>query len=290
MNFNKILLTLFLLIALMASFGCGGQTQGDSKTQAVNTKVENNKPLDETTVIRICKAVWSGSDEQLDKAYPLNDLPAVAALNTPMIDCVKVIKNDIRQMGIIEDFKAYDIEYEGNHGKADVVVTHSKGKSKVTFYFIRLNGEWVMNASNIKDGGPLKLSGYDNNAIRIEGTIAHTFADETIIALGIRSLTTKRYSAGWVDPLQAVLITDQGEFPICKVADAEGPTEPLGISSRIPSRIALPFGKVKGTPKALRLIGFNELDSRGLPTYIDRLQILTLNIDSVEITKSADNN
>ena len=290
MIIKKTLLALFLGIAVFSIAGCAGGEQSGEGTHLFDFMDEKDKDLDEATIRKLCAAMSpKADDKEKERAYPLQELPAAACLNTSMINGVANIMNEMRQGTNLEDIKVYDIQQDGNHGSANISCTNAGQTSMFRMNFLRINGKWCINFLGIKDGGPVKISGYDKAAVKIEGTIGHTFAGDTVIILDMQSLTNRSYSAGWVEPMQAVLITDQGEFPIRKVEDAIGPAPHTMISSHQPARLALPFAGAKGQPKQLRLIGFNALNSRGLPVNIGEAQVLTLNIDSIEIVKSADN-
>ncbi len=289
MDFKKAFLALFLVMAIFSTLGCAGTENGDAGPQASSLSAAKAKPLDEATALNICKTAHYGTDDkEREKAYPLKDLPAAAALQTSMIDGVALIKTSMLQTPKVDNIKVYNMEQDGNHAQVNVTITYNGQSEMQNLSFIRVNGEWCMNCSNIKDGGRLKLSGHDDSQLKMEARIAHTFNDEPIIIIDVQSLTSRIYAAGWTNPVQAVLITDQGEFTVKNFGDVTGPIGGIKISSQKPERLIFPFGDAKGTPLGIRLIGFNELNSRGLPANLDSSQILTLSIDSVEIIKSAD--
>ncbi len=289
MDFKKAFLALFLVMAIFSTLGCAGTENGDAGPQASSLSAAKAKPLDEATALKIFKTVFFDKDDkEKEKVFPLQDLPAGAAMKTSMFDGIAFTKNSWRQVPKLENIKVNDIKQDGNHGKANISFICDGQSAMHWYYFIRVNGEWRMNCSNIKDGGRLKLSGYDNSKLKMEATIAYTFDDDPVIMIDMQSLTSRNYMAGWVEPVKVVLLTDQGEFPIKNFEDITGPNGPIKISSQEPARLVFPFGGAKGTPLGIKLIGFNTLNGNGLPANVDASQVLTMSIDSIEIIKSAD--
>ena len=97
--------------------------------------------------------------------------------------------------------------------------------------------------------------------------------------MDVRSKTATRYNLGWSSPPTFILITDQGEFPAQSIPNILEVPKGVWTVGNDPFRIIAPFKGAKGTPKALRIIGFISLNSRGLPARNDISQEMTFYFD-----------
>lgn len=266
MNLKKSIAVGFAVTALFASFGCGGGGGTEGRTgspQAAST--QQKKPLDEATIKSLAKKMESSNIAERKEAILPENLPAYTFIKTPLKDESAVFFNQIAKF---ENLSVSNIQQEGDIASAKVsYIGADKKQHSEEWYFRRLEGKWYGDFNGgIQSAKHLQVSGIDGAALEAAANIGYTYENEPILALDVRSKTAAVYQLGrWGHP-SYILITDKGEFPLQNTARLSvNPSFACRITSAQPFRFYLPFKGATGTPKALRIVGFNELDSRGLP-------------------------
>ena len=275
MNLKKSIAIALTVTAVFASFGCGdsGKQSGSSSSASVSTL--QKKPLDEATIKNLGKKMASAKMEDRQEACPLDKLPLYAWLTTPL----KKPDIDLNQPPKCDNLSISNLQQEGDFASARVSYTGIDNKQiNETWYFRRLNGKWCVDGS-IKTAKSLKVSGFDPNQFEAAANLGFTHQNEPVLLLDIRSKTSTNYQAGgWSQP-SYVLVTDKGEFLLQNTTDfAIDPRTICLVTSAQPFRFILPFKGATGTPKALRITGFNELDSQRFAVGHDTDQVITFTL------------
>ncbi len=279
MNLKKSIVIAFAAMAVASPLAIGSAAApANPIDEAVSTPQE--APLTEAEIQRLFKLMTSKEIEARLEAAPIDKLPGYAIMRTPLWDtrdmCMDQYLNRRKpSRGLIIS----DLKPEGNWGTARVsyIDTDNKRYSQLLF-FRRLEGKWVVDPSSIKTTREMKISGFDAAKLEVAANLGYTYKNEPVLVIDMRSITATRFSAGWVSRAGFVLVTDEGEFPIQNTDYLDGPRGPIFISSDRPSRFCLPFKGATGTPRALRITGFNELDNIGLPARGGRDQEVTFTL------------
>lgn len=285
MKIRKVILALSLVMLAVLFGGCGDSKQNTTtkpeSAMQKNSDVSKQKEgdLDEKIVKKLI-SIWGSKDiAKRQSICPVSKLPVAKLLTTRLINGEKLIERNIQEPFEYKDIKVSNVRQNGNFGTAHVSFVDGTLHMSEESGFIKIDGKWYMNLSTITSVSKMNLSGYDKRMLDIDANIGYGFDKEYLIVMDVRAKTDKLYSAGWVEPITAVLITDKGEYPLQNFGNFFAPDSPLKISSKEPVRIALPFKGATGTPKALRLKGFNELDSRGLPANGDVAQVMNVSLN-----------
>ncbi len=274
MNFKKNIAIALAVMALFASFGCGNDGKHGGGGTSVGVSKQQNKPLDEATIKELSKKLTSPNMEDKKAACPIEKLPMNTFLKTSLRDETKYI-----QSGKLEILSVSNIKETGDFATANVSYIGLDNKQyNEKWYCRRIEGKWVSDIG-IKTAKSLKVSGYDEAALDVAANIGYTYDNEPILAFDVRSKTTTVYQlGGWSHP-SYVLVTDQGEFPLHNTEVISVPAAGIfRITSAQPFRFYLPFKGATGTPKALRITGFNELDEQGFAVGQDSNQVMTFTL------------
>ena len=279
MNLKKSIAIALTATALFASFGCGDTGKQSVSNPAQSVTTQQNKPLDEATIKEIIKKLESSNIEERKALFWFDKLPADTFLKTPLKDGNTVF--DLSQPLKHENLTVSNIKQEGDFAvvKASYIGADNQRHSEENC-FRRFDGKWYIDLPvGIKSANHLRVSGYDEAALEAAANIGYTYEDEPIIVLDVRSKTTAVYQVGgWSQP-SFVLITDKGEFPLQNTARCIMNLMEVGwINSAQPFRFMLPFKGAVGKPKAVRIIGFNELDNQNLPVDRDMKQVVTFTL------------
>lgn len=276
MNLKSSIAIALTIAAAFASFGCGdsGKQSGSSSSASVST--QQKKPLDEATIRGLAKKMASSKIEDRKEACPLEKLPYYSWTNTSL----QKSNIDLNQPAKCDNLSISDIKQEGDFASAQVSFTGMDNKPQSgKWYFKRLNGKWCINGS-IKTMKSLQVSGFDSSRLEAAVNLGYTYQNEPVLLLDVRSKTSVSYQVGgWSQP-SYILVTDKGEFSLQNTTDfAVDPLAILFVTSAQPSRFILPFKGAAGTPKSLRITGFNELDSQGFPVDHDYNQVVTFTLN-----------
>ena len=275
MNLKKSIAIALAATALFVSFGCGndGKQSGGNPSASVST--QQTKPLDEATIKEIRQKMTSSNIEDKKAVCPIEKLPLHIFLKTSLRDEAQFNMN---QSAKFENPSISNIKEEGDFATANVSYTGVDNKQfNEKWYFKRIDGKWVFNLG-IKTAKSLKVSGYDEAALEAAANIGYGYDNEPNLALDVRSKTTTVYQlGGWSHPTY-ILITDQGEFPVQNTDLFSAPAGVFRITSAQPFRFYLPFKGATGTPKAIRIVGFNELNSEGFAIGNDKNQVVTFTL------------
>lgn len=273
MNLKKSIAIALVATALFASFGCGndGKQSGGGPSASVST--QQNKPLDEATVKELGKKMASPNMEDKKVAVPFEKLPAYTFLKTPLSDEPTF---NFNPAGKFENPSISNIKQEGNFATANVSYIGVDNKPfNEKWHLRRIDGKWVYDPAGIKTAKSLKVSGFDEAVLEAAVNIGYDYSNEPNLAIDVRSKTTTVYQlGGWSHP-SYVLVTDQGEFPTQNTENYSAPSGVFQITSAQPFRFYLAFKGATGTPKALRITGFNELDEQGFAVGHDSSQVVT---------------
>lgn len=272
MNLKKEIIIALAATALFASFGCGGGGKQSASGTSAGVSTQQKKPLDEATIKEIGQKMTSPNIEDKKAVCPIEKLPLHIFLKTSLRDEATF---NMSQSFKFENPSVSNIKETGDFATANVSYTGVDNKQfNEKWYFKRIDGKWVYNLG-IKTAKSLKVSGYDEAALEAAANIGYGYDNEPNLALDVRSKTTTVYQlGGWSHPAY-ILITDQGEFPVQNTDLFSAPTGVFRITSAQPFRLYLPFRGATGTPKALRITGFNELDGRGFAVGHDSSQVVT---------------
>ncbi len=282
MNLRKSVAIAFAAIAAVSSFGCGSGGNSGSRSSSANqsaVSAPQKKPLDEAEIRALLKKLESSDIAERKEVVPMEKLAGYAMRKTALLDWSGMLNDYFNRKLKYNNLAVADIKQDGDWASARISYTGSDNKKyDEKSCFRRIDGKWVFDPGEIKEVRTLKVSGYDAAELEAAANLGYTYENEPLIVFDIRSRTATKYMAGWVTPAVFVLVTDKGEYPIQNVESFAGPTGPEPISSAQVSRFCLPFKGAKGTPKFLRITGFNELDSRGLPVGVDNAQVMTFTL------------
>ena len=283
MRIKKLGIIVLVVAVSFSMTGCSSSEQEDSpKVQVSSSQVVKNEKLDEANIRKLCEAMSPEGDmDTRRRAYPVKNLPGGALLTTALYDGAAEFQNNVDRGIKAENIKISNIQQDGNHATADISYTVNGQQVNEHTYFLKINGEWHFDLDDVKAAYRTKISGYDGAMVKMEANLGYTYNNDPIVVLDMQSKASKNYMAGWVEPMKVMLVTDKGEFPVKNTAKCYATTSPVKVTSVQPTRVFLPFAGASGTPKALRVIGFNELNNRGLPLNGDNAQTITLNIDSI---------
>ena len=284
MRLKKSIAAMFLGMALISVAGCSTTSQSGVNTQISSTAEVKIKPLDEATAKKPRELLDPSRDvkERLRVWLPEGS-PTTIFMATSLLDCDYKVKDGLIAGGKINNIQVANIAQEDNIAIVDVSYGVEGRQFSDRDFFAWYNGEWHLNALGLKDVYHINLSGYDDALLSMDANLGYGYGGSPAIVLDVKSKTGRGYSAGrWMLGLEAILITDTGEFPTSDFNNMYAPTSTTDIKSARASRFYFPFAGATGTPKALRLIGFNKLDDRGLPVNHDESQTITLNIDKMD--------
>ena len=272
MNLKKSIAIALTAVALFASFGCGGGGKQGASSTSAGVSTQQNKPLDEATIKELGKKMVSPNIEDKKAACPIEKLPLHTFLKTSLRDEATF---NMSQSFKFENPSVSNIKETGDFATANVSFTGVDNKQfNVKWHFRKIDGRWVYDLG-IKTAKSLKVSGYDEAALEAAANIGYDYNNEPNLVLDVRSKTTTVYQlGGWSHP-SFVLVTDQGEFPMQNTEMYSASAGVFRITSAQPFRFILPFKGATGTPKALRITGFNELDGRGFAVGHDSSQVVT---------------
>lgn len=274
---------MFLGMALISVAGCSNTSQSGGETQVSSTAEVKIKPLDEATVKKTRELLHPSKDvkERLKVWFP-EDSPSAIFMKTSLLDGNEKQKQNFMAGYLIDNIQVANIAQEGNLATADVSYTIEGRPKNWRDFYAWYNGEWHANIMGLKDVYHISLSGYDEASLIMDANLAYSYGGDPVIALDVQRKNAGGYSAGWTSSIKAVLITDTGEFPISGFNGFDSQLAVFKITSARPTRLYFAFAGATGKPKALRLIGLNKLDDRGLPVNHDESQTVTLNIDKME--------
>lgn len=274
MKIKKILAAVFITGALAASLGCGG---GGKPTESNSSVAVTQKQEDIEGIFRkIYKKATSSKNEERLEVYSKNSagfLFLKTALRDETQNTLNFCRNrDVKQA---ENIKISNVNRKGNYVAADVDYTMGGEAIHERDVIENVNGKWVVAYNQIVKNTPLAVACDDAGALEAAANLGETFDGDFVLLMDVRSKNMTTYSFGWVEPAKYVLVTDQGEFfaqSIPSVLDVPNGHWKIGTD---PFRLTVPFKNAKGTPQALRVIGFNELNSRGLPANNNTAQEMT---------------
>ncbi len=276
MNLKKSIAIALTVAAAFASFGCGGGGQQSGSSASVSS--QQVKPLDEATIKKLVKQLASSKLEDRKAAFPVEKLPMAAFLKTVLKDGDNTW-GDVSQPIIIDNLSVSNIKQSGDYASAQASFTVNNQQFNRPWIFRKLDGKWVFDFLGIKTSIPLKVSGYDSSQLEVAANFGYTYENDPVLLLDVRSKTAAVYKLGlWSQP-SYILVTDKGEFPVQDTATISIAQNTIfQISSAQPFRFCLPFKGATGKPKALRITGFNELDSRGFSVGHDDNQVVTFTL------------
>lgn len=279
MNLKKSIAIALAATALFASIGCGDSGKQNASNPAQNITSQPNKPLDEATIKEIVKKFESSNSEERKALAWFGKFPAEAFLKTSLKDGNTTF--DFSQPLKYDNLTVSNIKQEGDFAvvKCSYIGVDKQHHSEENC-FRRFDGKWYIDLNvGIKSANHLRVSGYDEAALEAAANIGYTYEDEPIIVLDVRSKTTAVYQVGgWSQP-SYVLVTEKGEFPLQNTARCIVNPMAVGrINSAQPFRFYLPFKGATGTPKAIRIVGFNELNSEGFAVGHDKNQVVTFTL------------
>lgn len=274
MNLKKTIAIGLSVAALFASFGCGGGGKQGSSSSSASVSTQQKKPLDEATIKNLTKKLTSSNMEEKKSVWP-NNLPGNSFLKTTLRDNNSAVF-DYNTPLKIDNLSISEIKQDGDFASTRVTyIGMDNRKINELWCFRRLDGKWKFDTMGIKTTKALQVSGYDETRLEVASNIGYTYDNSPVLVLDVRSKTATNYDlGGWNQP-SYVLITDKGEFPtqnagVFSISSGEFP-----ITSAQSIRLYLPFKGATGTPKALRITGFNELDGLGFPVNRNLEQVVT---------------
>lgn len=271
MNLKNTIAIGLSVAALFASFGCGGGKQNSTSSSA-SVSTQQKKPLDEATIKGLSKKMESSKIEDRKEAFPIEKLPHYSWLNTSL----KKPDFDLNQPVKFDNLSISAFNQEGDFASARVSYTSTDNKQQSeTWHFRRFNGKWCVDGG-IKTTKSLQVSGFDSSQLEVAANLGYTYQNEPVLLFDARSKTKTNYELGTWNQPSYILITDKGEFPLQNTTEfSTNPSAVYTVTSAQPSRFILPFKGATGTPKALRITGFNELDGRGVPANYNSEQVAT---------------
>ena len=278
MNLKKSIAIGLAATALFASFGCGDSGKQSGSGSPPSASMQQNKPLDEATIKALAKKLESPNMAEKKEAFPLEELPTHILIKTSLTD---ENSNVFSQPIKIDNLSLSDIKQNGEYASVQASFKDAANQQHNDLWiFRRLNGEWKFDPFGIKTAKPLKVSGYDGVRFETAANIGYTYENDPVLIFDIRAKTSTVYQlGGWSQP-SYVMVTDKGEFPPQNATTFLAPAANMvaQITSAQPFRLYLPFKGATGTPKALRITGFNELDSRGFAVDHDKNQVVTFTL------------
>ncbi len=281
MKCTKTIAIALAVAATFVPFDCeSSEKQGDS-VLPTSIGEQQAEPLDEATVKNLMKKMESSNIAKKKEACPWEKLPGYAMYKTPLLDRQTEEQNKcFNRTQKFNQLSVSEIKQTGNIASARISYTTTKNTLMTDLmHYVRINGKWCLDPIGVKTVKSLKISGYDDALLEVEGNLCYTYANEPFIALDVRSKTTTSYSIGWAHPASFTLITDAGEFPPQDAGIFSVPTGSAAVTSAKPKRLLLPFKGATGEPQALRIVGFNELSIKGLPLDHDSAQVMTFTLN-----------
>ncbi|MCR5177185.1 MAG: hypothetical protein K6C05_10125 [Anaerovibrio sp.] len=264
MILKKAIACFVMGILAFAVLGCGDMSQNDINKQP--------KAINEEIIKNII-GIWGGNDiEAKREICRIDRVPTGILVKTRLIDATD-IEGYLRQKHQLQDISVSQIRQDGDYAMAHISYTDGSAVINENLGFCYIDGQWCMGLNEIKSAANLDISCSDSN-IDVAANIGYSFDNNPVIILDLRSKTGQRYAAGWVEPVTAILVTDKGEFPARNFGIFISPERVIMISSQEAVRLTLPFKDAIGTPREIRLIGFNGLDSRGLPVSFDNEAVI----------------
>ena len=263
MNLQKSIAIGFAVTALFASFGCGGGNQSGSGS-STSISAQQKKSLDEAEIKRIMKKLESPDIKDKKEAYPIEKLPFGGLMKTPLKDDLPLFEFNSKTR--FDNLSITDLKQDGDFASAQLsFVNEDKKTINERFYFRKVDGKWCADFFPIKTAKPLKVSNYDETQLEAAANLGYTYKNEPVIIFDVRSKTATKYMVGRALAATFILITDTGEFPMQNTDILSAPQTFSYVSSEEASRFELPFKGATGTLKALRIVGFNKADNRGIP-------------------------
>lgn len=280
MNLKNTIVMGAATMALFVSFGCGGNGNPNASSPAQIVNVQQKKNIDEAIIKSLIKKLESSDIADKKEACPMEKLPGYAMLKTPLMDIqeksrVAFFNHTVKSSNL----SVSEIKQEEDFASARISFTTADNKLNTEILqFTRIDGKWCIDALRLKSVKHLKVSG-DDAQLEAAANLGYTYENEPIIVLDVRSKTTAVYQAGGWSVPSYILITEQGEFPLQNTAQVSmNPEWVYRITSAQTSRFTLPFKGATGTPKALRITGFNELNSEGFAVGHDKNQVVTFTL------------
>ncbi len=279
MNLKKTIIIGLAVMAVFSSFGCGDSGKQGSSSSSASVSTQQKKPLDEATIKALLKKMESSNIAEKKEACPVEKMAGYRLLKTPLMEPGVKIQDYYNQTFTFSNLSISEIKQDDDFASARLSYTTNDKKSyNGVYHFVRMNGKWCVDLTDIKIAKPLNISGYDTSQLDVATNIGYTYENDIIIAFAVRSKTTTNYTLGqWSQP-SYVLITDKGEFPAQNTEGISGPTGFFQITSAQPISLYIPFKAATGKPKALRIIGFNEMDSQGFPVGNNTAQVVTFTL------------
>jgi len=272
MDFKKAMLLSLFIISSLSSFGCGG---GDS----AGVSIKQEQEIDEAVIRRLAHQMESSNIEERKEACLLEKLPGFAIYKTPLFDEQPSFQDDFFSQPLsFNNLSITNIRRDGDSASAAFSYqTEQDEQITETYRFVRIDGRWSLDPLVISSSKPLKAVGEDDR-LEAAANLGFTHKDEPVIVLDVRSRTSTRYMVGWTEPASFTLITEDGEFPVQNADFFYAPGDSFAVSSAGPTRFTLPFRDATGAPRAIRVVGFNELNAQGLPLGADQAQVMTFTL------------